>query len=1373
MSSSSTWPPNKTALRTWLAQGIRLVLWGLLVAGLVLSLAWATLHFWIVPRIAEFRPALENLARQSLGVPVRIGGISTQRTGWVPSFELRDIEIRDTQDRTALHLPKVLVALSLRSALMGQLDQLVLDAPELEVRLLADGQWHIAGIPWGSTSGETAASDWLFSQREIVVRGGRVNWHGPNTTPDTSNTLALRDVDVVIRNSTRHRAVRIDATPPIRLGERFVLMGQFKRNLLSVHPGRLDAWSGQAYALLPQVDLAQLQAHVPSQWLPEMLAVQSQTQGQGRLRLWADLIQGAWRGGIADVSLQGLQAQLTPQGPPMGFKSLSGRLGLEVHAEGFKAYTRELAFVSDQGLRWPGGNVALDVTHAQGTRWAKGQLKAEQLDLRALKTLALTLPLDLSLTQALHPALHNRTLTGLVSNLQISWQGPWTRPETYEAQATMKGLSWHPNTTSDEPSWPGLRGADVKLSMNQSGGQMALSAGPDGAVWLPGVLSPARVPLQKLQASARWERLDASTPSQIGRWHVPQWQIKLTNADLQGAWQGHWEPEPNGEGPGILELQGQITRAQVSAVHRYLPLSLPASVREYLRDALVKGTYENVQVQVKGDLAKLPFATPQEGTLRFSGQLRDAVFDMVPDTSTANSSASWPRLQALQGRLSFDGPRMQLTDANARWGDDLSGVRVKAPLVDIANMNHQAVLRVRAESQSGAEPWLNLVQKSPINKLLSGALHSAQGSGPMRTRIDLSLPLQALHKAQIQGSVQFIDTDMRVLPGTPWLEKLQGTLRFDQAGFEAGPLKGQLLGGPVRIEGGLKSTVTTASPPILQFQATGRVSAEGLQAARSFYPLDLLARNASGATDYSAQLAWPQGQPELSITSRLEGLSLPWPAPLGKTADTARPLSVRILSRSVAGKPQDEIQVALGDVARVRYVRDLSGTTPSVLRGSLGLGVPAEQMPTLPDSGVTANVVMDRLDVNEWLALVLATNTSPSKPTAPAKTLPGASRPIQPPAWQSYLPTRMGLKVNTLIADERRLHQVVAGGTREEGHWQANIDATELNGYVAFRQSFNDQPGQLFARLSRLNLPPSSARDVEALLEAPPASLPALDIVVNTVELRGKKLGRIEVEAINTQASTSNTPGLSEWQVKKFNIQLPEGTLKSTGRWLPARESGAVRKTEMNFVLDTQDAGQLLTRLGTPDALRGGTGQLAGVINWQGSPLSLHVPSLNGQFSVRMGRGQFLKADAGAAKLLGVLSLQALPRRFLLDFRDVFSQGFAFDSVQGDVSIVNGLANTRNLQMKGVNALVLLDGSADIVRENQKLRVQIFPVVDTGTTSLLAGLALNPLIGLTTFVAQWLLQNPLARASAQEFLVDGNWKEPRVTRVEPGNQVAP
>ena len=71
------------------------------------------------------------------------------------------------------------------------------------------------------------------------------------------------------------------------------------------------------------------------------------------------------------------------------------------------------------------------------------------------------------------------------------------------------------------------------------------------------------------------------------------------------------------------------------------------------------------------------------------------------------------------------------------------------------------------------------------------------------------------------------------------------------------------------------------------------------------------------------------------------------------------------------------------------------------------------------------------------------------------------------------------------------------------------------------------------------------------------------------------------------------------------------------------------------------------------------------------------------------------------------LNLQALPRRLMLDFRDVFSEGFAFDAFRGDVSIQQGMASTNNLQMKGVNAAVLMEGRADLARETIEIKVVV------------------------------------------------------------------
>jgi uncharacterized protein YhdP len=203
----------------------------------------------------------------------------------------------------------------------------------------------------------------------------------------------------------------------------------------------------------------------------------------------------------------------------------------------------------------------------------------------------------------------------------------------------------------------------------------------------------------------------------------------------------------------------------------------------------------------------------------------------------------------------------------------------------------------------------------------------------------------------------------------------------------------------------------------------------------------------------------------------------------------------------------------------------------------------------------------------------------------------------------------------------------------------------------------------------------------------------------------------------------------------------------------------------MNFKLDIADSGALLARFGMRDVVRQGKGRMEGQVSWVGSPLALDYPSLGGQFNVNVESGQFLKADPGLAKLLGVLSLQSLPRRLTLDFRDVFSEGFAFDFVRGDVRIEQGIASTNNLQMKGVNAAVLMEGRADIARETQNLKVVVVPEINAGTASLVATV-INPAIGLGTFLAQMFLRRPLIEAATQEFTIDGTWSDPKITKLE-------
>ncbi|NBY14692.1 MAG: hypothetical protein EBQ76_08190 [Betaproteobacteria bacterium] len=171
-----------------------------------------------------------------------------------------------------------------------------------------------------------------------------------------------------------------------------------------------------------------------------------------------------------------------------------------------------------------------------------------------------------------------------------------------------------------------------------------------------------------------------------------------------------------------------------------------------------------------------------------------------------------------------------------------------------------------------------------------------------------------------------------------------------------------------------------------------------------------------------------------------------------------------------------------------------------------------------------------------------------------------------------------------------------------------------------------------------------------------------------------------------------------------------------------------------------------------------------GELAWDGSPADFRVASLRGQLSLDLEGGRFLKADPGLAKLIGVVNLQSLPSRISLDFRDIFSDGFVFQRVRGDVRFERGRASTQNLRIVGVQASVFIEGDAYLPKETQDIRVLVLPELNAGLASL--GYALiNPAIGLGSFLAQYVLRDPLRQILAYEYRVTGPWDAPSVTEV--------
>jgi hypothetical protein len=170
----------------------------------------------------------------------------------------------------------------------------------------------------------------------------------------------------------------------------------------------------------------------------------------------------------------------------------------------------------------------------------------------------------------------------------------------------------------------------------------------------------------------------------------------------------------------------------------------------------------------------------------------------------------------------------------------------------------------------------------------------------------------------------------------------------------------------------------------------------------------------------------------------------------------------------------------------------------------------------------------------------------------------------------------------------------------------------------------------------------------------------------------------------------------------------------------------------------------------------------------------LRADVLSGTLDIDVGAGQFTKIDPGIGKLLGVLSLQALPRRLTLDFRDVFSEGFAFDTIAGKTAIVKGVMATDDLRLAGPAARVDISGEADLAKETQRLNVRVLPSLSSTFSAATPAaamilLAANPLVaaavGAGTLLAQKVMKDPLEQMFAYDYRISGSWSDPVVERV--------
>ncbi|MEO7726189.1 MAG: YhdP family protein [Burkholderiales bacterium] len=754
------------------------------------------------------------------------------------------------------------------------------------------------------------------------------------------------------------------------------------------------------------------------------------------------------------------------------------------------------------------------------------------------------------------------------------------------------------------------------------------------------------------------------------------------------------------EGRGAIDLTGHATRADVRSVARYIPLRIGERGRQWMTTALVGGSSNDVKLRVKGNLSDFPYPEGKGGVFQVTARVVDGVLDY------ANG---WPRIDNLEGDLTFRGRRMDIVVREGAIGG-VKLARVRAEIPDLATP--ERVLTVTGDAEGATSEFQSFIDHSPVLDMTDRFTQTLRADGRGKLALKLTIPLANVKGTKVAGDYQFlnnrIESDDVFFP----FEQVNGRLEFTETGVRVPTATMTILGGPATLTGGAQRE------GVMRLSLAGRANMDNFRRS-SAVPL---AQALRGSTDWKTTITLRKRLADIVFESNLQGIVSELPAPLSKAAAESMPVR---LERTVIGPQEDRIGITLGSLLSAQLQRRKDGADSVIERGTISLGGVA---PEPERKGIWVSGSLKSLDLDQWLLLLRAGGGDAGRAQIAG----------------------IDVKFGTLDLFGRRFNELGISGSAQPGVWQTTINGRELVGEMTWRSQGR---GKVTARMKSFAIPAITPdRPLPATIRDQPLELPALDIKADNFQVRQANLGKLDLTAV---------PDGRDWKLEKLYVINPDATLSIEGVW-----QGWLThpRTMVNVRLDVNDIGKFLVRLGQPEGVRRGTAKLEGPLSWAGSPAEIDYATLSGNFVLEANKGQFVKLDPGIGKLLGVLSLQSLPRRLSLDFRDIFSEGLAFDEIVGTVKVNRGIANTENFRIQGPAVRIQMSGDVDLARETQKLRVKVFPSM-SDSLSIAGALIGGPIAGIATFVAQKLLKDPIDKIAAYEYDVTGKWADPQVSKV--------
>lgn len=1274
--------------------------------------------------------------------PIAFERVETEWTRRGPLLRLDGLRIGEGDGAVRIGDAEVLVSLYAGLWPGRSFTELRLHGPVLALQRHDDGRWLIRGLP---TAGGRRVDpfEYLEGLGELQVIGGRLEVDAPQLGLDA--TIPRIDLRLRVDGARVRAGLRgwIDAE-----AEPLALALDFDR-------GRGD---GRAYLDLDSEDLAA--------WEPLLRhAGVAPSAGRGRVEAWGELrghrvvlVTGQFH--LRHVVLDGAPLPERAQPPQQAFDELRGRLRWRLAAGGWRLDAPLLRVGDAHGTQQLDG-----LTLAGGRRYA---IAAERIDAAPLLALA-------ALSDRL-PAARRAWLLQAAPRLQVSaLELAGERDGPLRLQGRLDGLAFASVGNS-----PGMAGLAGRFDGDGQGWELALD--PDSTLRLDWPHGFGVVHEVTLDGSVLGWREGAG-------WQVATPALHVRGQDYGAQVRGGLWFQSDGSRPWI-DLAAELDDAAVPAAKKFwLRHSMPPAAVRWLDMALEDGSVRDGRALVSGDLDDWPF-THRNGLFEARARIAGGRFRFQQE---------WPALEGTEADVAFIA-----NGFTVRGHGDLAGVPVRRFEAGIADYG-DAPLQVRAEAAADAARFLALLRRSPLHARQGETLDNLAASGPARASFALDLPLRAGHgPARVSGTV---DLDGAKLAEKRWnlaFDAVRGQVRYDGDGFAADALQvawaGQpgtlaLRAGPSHVRGAgqafeaelqapMDAADLLARAPMLDWlgpYVRGRsawtlalaIPAEA-PAASAASRAGARAAAASGAgSGPAAAAATPAGV--LRLSSDLAGTVLDLPSPLDKPAAQALPTRVQV------GLPlgSGDIDVAFGERMAVR-ARERQGATG--VRVTLGRGtVDAEP----PASGLAVDGRTRELDALEWIGLAKGGGEGGGLPLRQVDVLAARLHLLGGEFPQTRLrlrPIAGALAVNvdgpalagSMTVPERSSEPVQGRFSRL--YWQP---AAATNGAGAGAVAQADGGGDARAPAVDPATPagPATAAAGTATAASPagsdgvpmaasnpateapvdpgfdPAAIPPLALDIDDLRYRQAALGSVQLRT---------RPVAGGLRVERLQLHSDWQKAEVTGEWL-GRGPGA--RTHLALQVDSEDMGRLVSGLGYADWLARGEGTIRLDASWPGSPAGFQLGALQGNLHIQARNGQLLEVEPGAGRVLGLLSVAQLPRRMMLDFRDFFSRGFAFNRLEGNVRFGDGAAHTDDMRIEGPAADIGIRGRTDLRAQRFDQTIDVQPRAGNLLT-VVGAVAGGPVGAAVGAAANAVLGKPLGGIGARTYHVSGPWKDPKVEVID-------